>query len=238
MPRVVACLGSSSTAAKGSYDWIEDLRGRPENAAVTFLNFGVGGDLAFNALERLPAVLRRRPDKLVVLVGGNDVLTRASTRLRRFLGTWKRLPREPSAAWYEDSLRQIAREAKRSGAQVALCSLVPIGEAPDSEEPFQAQTNRLLDEYAGIIQRVSRDEGTTYVPVYERLLDPIRASPGRALRDVEIVSMYRDAFRLLVLRWSLDDIAERNGWRFHTDGIHLNTLGGRIVADTLQEFVR
>ena len=41
---------------------------------MTLLNFGVGGDLAFNARERLPAVLRRRPDKLVVLIGDNDVL--------------------------------------------------------------------------------------------------------------------------------------------------------------------
>jgi hypothetical protein len=33
-------------AAKGSYDWIGDLRGRPENGPVTFLNFGVGCDLS------------------------------------------------------------------------------------------------------------------------------------------------------------------------------------------------
>jgi lysophospholipase L1-like esterase len=216
---------------------IADLRGRPENAAVTFLNFGVGGDLAFNARERLPAVLRRRPDKLVVLVGGNDVLTRASSKLKRFLGKWKRLPREPSAAWYEDNLRQIARDAKRSGAQVALCSLVPIGEAPDSDEPFQAEINRLLDEYASIIRRVAMEDGATYVPVYERILEQIRSRPGQAFRDVEILSMYRDAFRLLVLRWTLDEIAERNGWRFHTDGIHLNSSAGRIIADTVQEFV-
>jgi lysophospholipase L1-like esterase len=112
MPTVVACLGSSSTAAKGSYDWIADLRGRPENAAMTLLNFGVGGDLAFNALERLPAILRMRPDKLVVLVGGNDILTRASTKLKRFLGTWKRLPREPSAA--PDRAKREARRCRSS----------------------------------------------------------------------------------------------------------------------------
>jgi lysophospholipase L1-like esterase len=238
MPTVVACLGSSGTAAKGSYDWIADLRGRHENAAVTFRNFGVGGDLAFNARERLPAVLRRPPDKLVVLVGGNDVLTRASRKLKRFLGTWKRLPCEPSAAWYEDNLRQIARDAKHSGARVALCSLVPIGEAPHSGEPFQAEINRLLDEYAGIIKRVAMEEGATYVPVYERILEQLHARPGQAFHDVEILSMYRDAFRLVVLRWTLDEVAERNGWWFHTDGIHLNARGGRIVADTVQEFVR
>jgi hypothetical protein len=49
--------------------------------------------------------------------------------------------------------------------------------------------------------------------------------------------MYRDAFRLLVLRWDLDKIAERNGWQFHTDGIHLNGRGGKILARLAQEFV-
>jgi len=28
-----------------------------------------------------------------------------------------------------------------------------------------------------------------------------------------------------------------NGWRFHTDGVHLNSRGGMIVADLVQEFV-
>src|SRR5262245_32194610 len=109
---VVACLGSSATAAKGSYDWTADLRPRPEYAAVRFLNFGVGGDLAYNAYQRLPSVVRSHPDKVVVLVGGNDVLTRLSRKLRRFLRAWKRFSQEPSPEWYEDNLRRIARELK------------------------------------------------------------------------------------------------------------------------------
>jgi hypothetical protein len=28
-----------------------------------------------------------------------------------------------------------------------------------------------------------------------------------------------------------------NGWRFHTDGVHLNSRGGMIVADLVQEFI-
>jgi lysophospholipase L1-like esterase len=235
---VVACLGSSSTAAKGSYDWIGDIRSRPENAATRFYNFGVGGDLAYNALERLDSVVRCRPDKVVVLIGGNDVLTRVSRTLRRFLGAWKRFPREPSSAWYEENLRRIVRETKsRTGARVAACSLVPIGEAPESPEPLQQEINRLLGEYRGIIERVAREEGVTYLPVYEGFAAQLRAAPGRAFTELKILSMYGDAFRLLVLRQSLDEIGERNGWRFHTDGIHLNSRGGKIVADVVQAFV-
>jgi hypothetical protein len=28
-----------------------------------------------------------------------------------------------------------------------------------------------------------------------------------------------------------------NGWRFHTDGVHLNSRGAMIVADHVQEFI-
>ena len=57
---VVACLGSSSTAGRGqAFDWIAELKRRPRNQRVRFHNFGVGGDLAYNALERLPKVRRR-----------------------------------------------------------------------------------------------------------------------------------------------------------------------------------
>jgi hypothetical protein len=28
-----------------------------------------------------------------------------------------------------------------------------------------------------------------------------------------------------------------NGWRFHTDGVHLNSSGGMIAAELVQEFI-
>jgi hypothetical protein len=92
-------------------------------------------------------------------------------------------------------------------------------------------------EYSAIVERVAREEGVVYIPFYERLSEAIDAARGRALTGLRIWSMYRDAFRLLALRWSLDEIAERNGWRFHTDGIHLNSRGGKILADLVQQFV-
>jgi hypothetical protein len=52
---VIACLGSSSTAGKGqAFDWIGELTRRPQNERYCFRNFGVGGDLAYNALQRCP----------------------------------------------------------------------------------------------------------------------------------------------------------------------------------------
>jgi lysophospholipase L1-like esterase len=179
-----------------------------------------------------------RPDEVIVLVGGDDVLARTFRKMGRWLAVTKRLPREPSAAWYASCLREIVRELKsKTTARVALCSLCPIGEDPTSTEPHQRMLDELLAEYSGIVERIARDESVSYVPVYECLRERIAASPGRAFTDLRFWRMYRDAFRTLVLRRDLDALGAANGWRFHTDGIHLNARAGKVVADLLQTFV-
>lgn len=235
----MACLGSSSTAGKGqAFNWIGELERRPRNKRFRFYNFGVGGDLAYNALQRLPGVLACRPNKVVVLIGGNDVLALVSRKVSRFFRISKHLPCEPSPEWFRENLRAIAHRLKtETSASVGLCSLPPIGEDPASVNLFQRELNRRVKEYSAIIREVARAEDVTYIAVYEGMLAQILASPGRAFTCFRFVSFYRDAFRALVLRKSPDEVAEMNGWRFHTDGVHLNSRGGMIVGDLVQEFI-
>jgi hypothetical protein len=69
------------------------------------------------------------------------------------------------------------------------------------------------------------------------MLAQILASPRRAFTSFQFLPFYRDAFRVLALHKTPDEVAELNGWRFHTDGIHLNSRGGIIAADLVQEFI-
>jgi lysophospholipase L1-like esterase len=236
---VVAYLGSSSTAGKGqAFDWIGELKQRPCNKRFRFYNFGVGGDLAYNALQRLPDVLARCPEKVVVWIGGNDVLALVSRKVERFFRISKHLPCAPSPEWFRENLRAIARLLKvETSATVALCSLPPIGEDPVSANPFQSELNRRIEEYSTTIRKVAREAEVGYLPVHEAMLAQIRASPGRAFTSFRFLPFYRDAFRVLVLRKSPDEIARMNGWRFHSDGVHLNSRGGMIVANLVQEFI-
>jgi hypothetical protein len=66
----------------------------------------------------------------------------------------------------------------------------------------------------------------------------VMKSPGRVFMEFGFLSFYRDAFRTLVLRKSPDEVARINGWSFHTNGVHLNSRGGLIVADPVQKFLR
>jgi lysophospholipase L1-like esterase len=238
-PTVVACLGSSSTAGKGqAFNWIAELARRPRNKNFRFYNFGVGGDRAYNLLERLPALIACRPDRVVVLIGGNDVLALVSAKARRFFRIWKHLPRDPSPEWFRENLQAIAHRLKsETSARIGFCSLPPIGEDPVSENRLQCELNRYVAEYSAIIGVVAREQSAAYVPVHEAMAAQILESPGRAFTSFGFLSFYRDAFRVLVLRKSPDEVAEMNGWRFHTDGVHLNRRGGMIAADLVQEFL-
>lgn len=234
----VACLGASATDAAGSYDWIADLARRPENASLRFYRFAEGGDLAYNGLQRVAAISASQPDYVIVLLGENDVLALISPQVAQFDRLTKHLPGQPTPEWYRENMQVIVRRLKRdTSAHIALCSLIPIGEDPDSQHPFQAAANRRIEEYSAIIKDIACQEKVSYLPLYERLRDLIRASPGRAFTSFDFLPFYRDAFRQFVLRKSNDEIGQLNGWRFHRDGIHLNSRSGTLLADLAQEFL-
>jgi acyl-CoA thioesterase-1 len=69
---------------------------------IRVINAGVSGDTAANGLARLPAVLKHRPDVLVVALGVNDGLSR-----------------EPLVAT-EAALERIVLDARAAGARVLL----------------------------------------------------------------------------------------------------------------------
>jgi len=237
---IVACLGSSSTAGKGqAFNWIMELQRRLGERRVTFRNFGVGGDLAYNALQRLSDVVASHPKKIVVFIGGNDVLALVSTKARTFFRISKRLPRDSSAEWFRENLRTIVLRLKaETPAAIALCSLPPIGEDPVSANPFQSELNRRIEEFSDIIRGMARQEGTDYIAIYETIIAEIMKSPQRrAFTGFSFLPFYRDAVRTLVLRKSPDEVARLNSWGFHTDGVHLNSRSGLIVADLVQKFI-
>ncbi|WP_068182569.1 GDSL-type esterase/lipase family protein [Mycobacterium sp. UM_CSW] len=236
----VACLGSSTTASRGTYKWIDELEKRPGNNRFRFVNLGVGGDLSVNAVRRLDRVIARRPDRVIVLIGSNDIMASVFPNFRRFVRMWKGLREEPIPARFEENLAVIVRRLQReTSARVALSSLAPVGEAPGSRHPVQARLNALFATYNGIIRETAARESTDYIPFYEAFQERLtEAATTKPFTRFSFASLYRDyLWREMVLRQSFDEIARRNGWQFHIDGIHLNTNGGRILTEAVQRFL-
>ena len=59
---------------------------------------------------------------------------------------------------------------------------------------------------------------------------------GPRIHLFRFLPFYRDAFRVIILHKSPDEVSQMNGWNFHTDGVHLNSRVETIVADLVQAF--
>jgi len=236
----VACVGSSTTASTGTYPWIAELERRPQNSRFRFVNLGVGGDLSFNLVRRLRRVIEIRPDRVIVLIGTNDILASVFPNFRRIARPWKGLPHEPTVQRFRDNLQLITRRLRReTDARVALSSLAPVGEDPHSVDTVQSRLNYLCAAYNDVIREVCSREGADYIDFYEAFREQLdRAKTAKAFTRFSFPSFYRDYLvREMVLRRSFDEISRINGWEFHIDGVHLNTRGGRILADAVQRFL-
>jgi lysophospholipase L1-like esterase len=236
----VACVGSSTTAAKGTYRWIAELESRPQNGRFRFVNLGVGGDLSFNIVRRLRHVIEIQPDRVIILIGTNDILASVFPNFRRMVRLWKGLSDEPTAQRFRDNVSLITQELRQeTDARIALSSLAPVGEAPHSIDPVQSRLNELFAAYNGAIREVSSREGADYIGFYEAFQDELKSSKAaKPFTRFSFPSFYRDYLvREMILRRSFDEISRINGWEFHIDGIHLNTRGGRILTEAVQRFL-
>jgi lysophospholipase L1-like esterase len=217
-----------------------ELESRPQNSRFRFVNSGVGGDLSFNIVRRLRRVTSMQPDRVIILIGANDILASVFPNFRRIVRVWKGLPAEPTVQRFEENLRLITRRLRQeTNARIALSSLAPVGEDPHSKDAVQARLNTLFAAYSEVIRDVSSREGTDYIEFYEAFQDQLaRSQAAKPFTRFSFLSFYRDYLvREMILRRSFDEISRINGWEFHIDGIHLNTRGGRILTEAVQQFL-
>ena len=204
------------------------------------MNLGVGGDLSFNTIRRLRRVIAVQPDRVIILIGTNDILASVFPNFRRVVRMWKGLPAEPTAQRFQENLELIMRRLRQeTHARIALSSLAPVREDPHSQDPVQSRLNDLCAAYNDVIRAVSSREGTDYIEFYDAFEDQLnRSKTVKPFTRFSFASFYRDYLvREMILRRSFDEISRINGWEFHIDGIHLNTRGGRILTEAVQRFL-
>ena len=82
--------------------------------------------------------------------------------VQRFLGGFmKRHSQEPSFEWFEENLMAIVAGLRaQTRARIALSSLGPIGEAPDSADPNQRHLNDLVAKFSATIKQAAAQHGT------------------------------------------------------------------------------
>ena len=131
----MAFLGDSLTSGwklpeSQAYPALVQRALRARGREIRVLNAGVSGDTAAQGLKRLPALLRRKPDVLVVALGINDGLRGAPPEVT------------------EASLRQILLRAQAAHVRVLLAGLrIPATHGDEHARRFGEIYPRLAAEF-------------------------------------------------------------------------------------------
>ena len=231
----VVCIGDSLTHGRTSSDYVALLQKRFRPKGYRFVNAGLNGELAYNVLQRLDAVIACRPAWVTLLIGTNDAYAALSTSNAHETMEQMGLPERPTRDTFRRYLTAIClRLRTATAAPLALLSLPPLGEDP-AHRAFE-----LTAAYSRIIQDVAHETGNAYLPVHERMCAYLDCHGGSARRSFDA---YRDGMGLAVkmrrflLHQSFDTISQRNGFALLTDFFHLNSTGATIVADAVAEFI-
>ncbi len=135
---VVLAFGDSITAGVGAGPGQDYPTALAAATGWQVVNAGISGDTARQARSRLAAVLATtRPDLVILELGGNDFLRRTP------------------AARVRDYLREIVREARAAGTQVALVAVPRLS-------LIRASAGILSD--SPIYAEIAAEEGVILIP--------------------------------------------------------------------------
>lgn len=214
----IVVTGASIVRGRAAVDFVHILRERIPHR--TFVNAGVNSNVAQELLDRLEPIISCRPAQVVILIGTNDVESTLSSE-------------QSSFSDYEQRMTEIVTTLQQAGADVALCSLPPIG------QDLSAEVNVRVREANSALRDVTSATRSTYLPVYERLTELLE-SQGRTTGPPWTGSWAPGLTSLIqhfLLHRSYDAISADRDWLLSPDGVHMNTTGATIIADVVQTWL-
>lgn len=228
-------LGASITQGIISKSYVKMLEEKLGTGQYKFINHGVGGYESYNVLQKLDKVIKTKPDFVILLVGTNDVLSSLDPKLAKLSRKLKNIPHEPTLDHYSNNITKIVtRLKKETHSKTAIASLPIVGENLDSIE------NMKIAEYNAELKKITVDENIAYLRVNEKQKDYIIKEIKEKGKDYtrNAKAVYKTLFQHYLFFMSLDTISKKNGYHLLTDGIHQNSLGARIIADEVVDFLR
>ncbi|MFZ7802470.1 SGNH/GDSL hydrolase family protein [Bacillus thuringiensis] len=148
--KTLVCFGDSITADDVFFDGIPRLTPRLQVMFPDWkvVNAGVPGDNTFDALNRIEEdVILYKPDFVTVFLGTNDAVSFSQVLLQA----------------YKENLEKIVN-------QVSSDKVLLISPAPVDEERQRNRTNRVLSQYADVVEKVARETGSYFLNVFAEMI--------------------------------------------------------------------
>jgi lysophospholipase L1-like esterase len=196
------------------------------------VNFGRAGDSVVGTLQRVRSLRSVKPfDLAFVWTGVNDVLARiswASPTTRRLTGKPWADSRDEFIAQYRALLEALSPRAAR------IVAVAPLFIGEDLSNPW----NQELDVRAREMESLCADfDGVEFLSLRPYMTD---VASGECSSPYVEKSGLATVWEAIALRDAedVDRVAEERGLCYTVDGIHLNSRGARVVAESFGERIR
>jgi acyl-CoA thioesterase I len=229
---VVVCAGDSLTHGVASANYVELLERRFAPDGYAFVNAGINGNLAYNVLQRLDAIIACRPDAVTLLIGTNDINATFNEDWAAIYRREQRLPEAPTLDWSQRNLVQVIdRLQAETTARIAVLSLPMLG------EDLASAMNERIRAFNAFLRALAAEKGVAYLPLHETLLAALPANHAPPPYQGKRSAMLRALLAHHALRKPWTAISAQQGLVFLTDHVHLNDQGAAIIARLIGEFL-
>jgi acyl-CoA thioesterase-1 len=234
--KLVVCIGDSITQGTISFNYVDVLSSSVSLMDYTFINAGVNGDLAYNALTRVNSIINLNPDYVFILLGTNDVNATLSQENELMYIKNKNLPEKPSKEWFKKNLYSLIKSLKqKTSSKIAILSIPVIGEKLGS-----AELRKTID-YSLIIKELAKNESLVYLPLNEMQLEFLEAknhTPGTVYSaKASKILMLQNAYMHYILQMGWQSISAKRGLLLSTDTIHQNDITGKMINELISNFL-
>ena len=232
--RIIACIGDSLTHGNIGDCWVESLRNEyPED---TFLNEGINGDVVWQVQQRIEPILSCKPDTVILMIGSNDAMASFNKHSGERYKHNNNLPEVPTFESYQRLLPELL-DSLSDIPKIALCTIPPVGENPDSA------VNQHVKMFNDFIELTASNKNISLIPVSSFLWDDLssRTYPFRKDYDPKVLPIikriYGGMFHHYIFKKSWNDVAKSKGQWILFDQIHLNERGAQVVFNLVKKYI-
>lgn len=198
------------------------------------VNAGLSGDTVLSLLRRIDRPLRRyQPHWTILTIGGNDVWFPWLSEHSAGWWLWAQYRRLTAGQMpvtdldqFASAYRALIDKARQVRSQVMACTVSPLGES------LSSPVNRRVARINGVIKHVAAHCDVPVADVWQAFVEQLAALPSRSgYLPGEWLFVWSDRRR--TKRVDPDEVAERRRLYLTFDGIHLNSRGADLWADTV-----
>ena len=226
----IAVLGDSITEALPGSSYVDKLI--EKHPDLEFKNMGVAGDTILSLHRRIKRKKFTKYDHLVLFIGVNDSNRHQSfkTKLANiiFRKQWSK-DFETFMNRYRDLIKFLYPQCK------SIIIIPPLLYGEDVNNKF----NKELEEYERIINGVVRSyKEIKVLDTRSRFLDYLKDKEISEYLPIHVRDTAVDVATLHNNDEAIDKKSKSRGLHLMLDGIHINSIGANIIADSISEEIK